>query len=578
VPTIVISTDGSTQLTQAGSSYFVCATGGTTGPDLKISGAVVVAGALGGWIPIDAVQTAGGYEIAFKLPGTNLFTIWNTDGNGNYVSDTIGAVAGTSATLEAAETTFNQDLNGDGAIGLRPIVLATDTGAFGSTALTELGSNYFLYAAGATTGPEQKINGALVVDGTLGGWTPIGAVATASGYEVAFKLPGTDLFTIWNDDGNGNYVSDTIGAVSGTSVVLESAETTFNQDLNGDGSIGIPTVVISTDGPTQLTQVGGNYFLYAVGGTSGPELKIAGGAVVAGTLGGWVPTDAVQTAGGYEVAFKLPGTSLFTIWNEDSNGNYISDTIGAVSGTSAALESQESIFGQDLNGDGVVGLYAVPGTALQLSQPLAGASGTATIGAHATLELAAADSASVTFAASTGMLKLDQPSTFSAEIFGFTGDGTLAGSDQIDLKGISYNTVHDSYANGVLTVTDGPDTVHLSFSGSYSLGNFKFASDGNGGTIVYDPPVPISPASGTNATVTADSGNDAFAFHLNLGHSANGDHASQLDSAHFEHTEIAEPLLTVTHEAHENPIAADAAHDAIHQGAPAPAHHAHFLV
>jgi hypothetical protein len=46
----------------------------------------------------------------------------------------------------------------------------------------------------------------------------------------------------------------------------------------------------------------------------------------------------------------------------------------------------------------------------------------------------------VTFAASTGMLKLDQPSTSSAEIFGFTGDGTLAGSDQIDLKGINYNT------------------------------------------------------------------------------------------------------------------------------------------
>ena len=51
------------------------------------------------------------------------------------------------------------------------------------------------------------------------------------------------------------------------------------------------------------------------------------------------------------------------------------------------------------------------------------------------------------------MLTLDQPSTFSAEIFGFTGNGTLSGSDQIDLKGINYNTVQDSYANGVLTVT-----------------------------------------------------------------------------------------------------------------------------
>ena len=99
----------------------------------------------------------------------------------------------------------------------------------------------------------------------------------------------------------------------------------------------------------------------------------------------------------------------------------------------------------------MIGLYAAPGTTLQISNTLSGASGTATIGAGATLELSAADSASVTFAASTGILKLDQPSTFSAEIFGFTGNGSLSGSDQIDLKGINYNTVADSYANGVLT-------------------------------------------------------------------------------------------------------------------------------
>jgi hypothetical protein len=62
------------------------------------------------------------------------------------------------------------------------------------------------------------------------------------------------------------------------------------------------------------------------------------------------------------------------------------------------------------------------------------------------------------------MLKLDQPSTFSAQILGFTGDGTLTGSDQIDLKGINFSTVHDSYANGVLTVTDGTHGAALNTS------------------------------------------------------------------------------------------------------------------
>jgi hypothetical protein len=115
--------------------------------------------------------------------------------------------------------------------------------------------------------------------------------------------------------------------------------------------------------------------------------------------------------------------------------------------------------------------------------------GAATIGANAVLEIGEADSAKVTFAASTRMLKLDQPSTFHSQIFGFAGDGTLAGSDQIDLSGINFSTIHDSYAKGALTVTDGTHSATLNFHGSYVLANFKFADDGNGGTIVYDPPV-----------------------------------------------------------------------------------------
>ena len=161
------------------------------------------------------------------------------------------------------------------------------------------------------------------------------------------------------------------------------------------------------------------------------------------------------------------------------------------------MESLEPVFDQDLNGDGVIGLYAAPNTTLKISSALAGSSGSTTIGTGATLEIAAADTASVTFQGTTGTLRLDQSSTFSGKIFGFKGNGSLSGSDHIDLRDIKYSSVHDSYANGVLTVTDGSgDTAKLSFNGSYTLANFKFANDGSGGTIVYDPPV--SPSSGQN--------------------------------------------------------------------------------
>ena len=127
--------------------------------------------------------------------------------------------------------------------------------------------------------------------------------------------------------------------------------------------------------------------------------------------------------------------------------------------------------------------------------------GAVTIGTGATLELAAADSASVTFNGSTGTLILESPSTFSGKIYNFTGNGSLSGSDQIDLTNINFNSVKDSYANGVLTVTDGTNTDKLAFNGSYKLANFDFASDGSGGTIVYDPPVPTS-----NVSVPTSSG------------------------------------------------------------------------
>ena len=305
-----------------------------------------------------------------------------------------------------------------------------------------------------------------------------------------------------------------------SATVTDGAGNTANLSLTGitqsGPQIGVNAQVIQTDtnslGSTSLATLGGNYFLFAAGTTSGPELQY-GGAPVTAASGNWAPIGAVQTASGYDIAWQLGETNTYTVWTTDSNGNYIANAIGAVSGNSYALELFDTIFNQDLNGDGFIGLYAAPGTRMHIRQPLAGTSGAATIGAHAALEISGSDSATVTFAASTGMLKIDRPSSFTAQIFGFTGDGTLSGSDQIDLKGINFSTVQDSYANGVLTVTDGTHSATLSFQGTYTLSNFEFANDGNGGTIIYDPPV--LPSSSQDATAFGSSatsatiGNDA---------------------------------------------------------------------
>ena len=92
------------------------------------------------------------------------------------------------------------------------------------------------------------------MDGTDGTWTPIGAEKTATGYQVAWKEASTGLYTAWNTDNNGNYVSHVSsltgsmsgGAVSGTNSGLKSLETSFHQDLNGDGQIGASSAAAPT--------------------------------------------------------------------------------------------------------------------------------------------------------------------------------------------------------------------------------------------------------------------------------------------------------------------------------------------
>jgi hypothetical protein len=236
---------GSTSLIEGGSNYFLQPAGGLA-VELSYAGAPVVVGQFdqfgGPWVPIAAEQTASGYEVAWKVPGADQYTVWNTDNSGNYVSSVFDVASGTSAALQSLEPSFQQDLNGDGSIGPPASSSQIVIEGFGSTSLVEGGSNYFLHPAGGSA-VELSYAGAPVVAGQFdqfgGPWVPIAAEQTASGYEVAWKVPGADRYTVWNTDNSGNYVSSVFDVASGTSATLQSLEPSFHQDLNGDGYIGL---------------------------------------------------------------------------------------------------------------------------------------------------------------------------------------------------------------------------------------------------------------------------------------------------------------------------------------------------
>jgi len=343
VASTMIEAAGVTGLVEIGSNFYL--DGSSSGPMLKYGGAAFVVNQFG-WAAIGAEQTAGGYEVAWRVLGADQFTVWNVDSNGNFVSNTMGVVSGTSRAFESVETSFHQDLNGDGAIGVVPTVIE----ASGVTSLVQVGSNFYL--GSGSSDPMLKFGGTAFVANQFG-WAAIGAEQTADGYEVAWRVPGADQFTVWNVDSSGNFVSNTMGVVSGTSRALESVETSFNQDLNGDGAIGVVPTVIEASGVTSLVQVGSNFYLGS--GSSDPMLKFGGTAFVANQFG-WAAIGAEQTPGGYEVAWRVPGADQFTVWNVDSSGSFVSNTMGVVSGSSSALESIETSFHQDLNGDGTIGV------------------------------------------------------------------------------------------------------------------------------------------------------------------------------------------------------------------------------
>jgi fibronectin-binding autotransporter adhesin len=153
-----------------------------------------------------------------------------------------------------------------------------------------------------------------------------------------------------------------------------------------------------------------------------------------------------------------------------------------------------------------------------------------TIANGGAFEAGASTSENAVFEGSTGKLTIDTPSSFNGVISGFTGDGTLSGSDQIDLKGIDYNSSHftESFdaANDTLSVSDGTNSALLHFNGTYQAANFKFTTDNGGGTIVYDPPVSANAASDTSVNTPAVS-NNGHGFVFNFagdGHDVTGNH------------------------------------------------------
>jgi hypothetical protein len=108
------------------------------------------------------------------------------------------------------------------------------------------------------------------------------------------------------------------------------------------------------------------------------------------------------------------------------------------------------------------------------------------LGGHASVEFGAGVSADLLLDGdATGLILFDHSVDFTGTISGFDSD------DRIELCDIDWTLETSlSYAanadgsGGVLTISDGTDTAHLEFVGSYNGEGFTLGSDGHGGTLL----------------------------------------------------------------------------------------------
>ena len=170
--------------------------------------------------------------------------------------------------------------------------------------------------------------------GQFGAWTPIGARRR----QAATRLPGKIRAPVSTRCGAPTAAATTSPTSSpygsGPAPRWNQFETSFHQDLNGDGAIGLPpmpTTVIESTGATSLTEIGSNFYLYDKH-RRGPSLKYGGADYVAGQFGAWTPIGAEKTASGYEVAWQNTSTGQYTVWSTDSSGNYVSNIVAVGSG------------------------------------------------------------------------------------------------------------------------------------------------------------------------------------------------------------------------------------------------------
>jgi hypothetical protein len=303
---------------------------------------------------------------------------------------------------------------------------------------------------------------ATVTNETGGQITAIGD----TGCGVAFNTGGTLI----NQTG-GSIVGAAYGAI------LQSGAATQVGAIINAGTISgsIDSVDFRGGADTLTLQTGSTLIGNAVGGSS-PTAKTS--LILQGA--GVADNNFLNFS-----ALTMQGSGTWTL-----NGT---STFGAATVSSGALQVGDATHSGALTISGALvnkaAIEVVSGT-FDIAGAVTG-KGSAVI-AGGTLEFGSSFTQNLDFTGTSGLLALADSQAYAGAITGFS----LAGGTSLDLRDISFASgtttatfvENGADAQGVLTVTDGTHTAHITLIGNYSGSTFTTSSDQNGGTIVVDPP------------------------------------------------------------------------------------------
>jgi hypothetical protein len=369
-------------------------------------------------------------------------------------------------------TNVSNAISGVGTVSLsnneKKGVINADANANGL--LTVNASNQTLINAGtleATNSGLLELNGT-INDSSGGLIDAVGASAGVALHDVTViggTLEGTiDYFTCTLEGTINNIGSINSSTVIENTIAINAAGAT----LEGGGAITLNSSLTSNAASAKLTNVNNTISGIGLIGNSGSNTL----TLINGLKG------VIDGNGGY--VFDTPGEEIQPLiidtgTNAITNNGTLEAATGTVIGELYIASPVTNSVGNLVANDGeLVAAGAVNG-------------GKDTIEGTGTVEFGAASSAATTFAlGSTGELILDDAARYTGTVSGFGKNITQS----IDLSNVQFATASKTYSGGTLTVEDtSGDVAHIKLSGTYTLASFTLSNDGNGGTLITDPPV-----------------------------------------------------------------------------------------